>query len=147
MNNDDSLIWIAYPKKGSDIETDLNRDKLWNVFAEYKFRPVSMVSLNDRWSAVRFRSDDKVSKVHQKWKESEEYKKHIDIKKKSITPPGDLIKAFMENEGAKKFFDSLAFTNKKEYVYWIISAKRDETRSKRVRSSIEMLNSSIKSPH
>ena len=66
LNNDDSLVWIAYPKKGSNIETDLNRDILWDVFTAYNYRPVSMVSLNDSWSAVRFRSGDKVSKVHQK---------------------------------------------------------------------------------
>ena len=66
LSDDDSLVWIAYPKKGSNLETDINRDILWDVFSEYNYRPVSLVSLNDNWSAVRFRSDDNVSKAHQK---------------------------------------------------------------------------------
>jgi hypothetical protein len=140
-------VWIAYPKKGSKIETDLNRDLLWDVFAKYNFRPVSMVSLNDIWSAVRFRSGDKVSKVHQKKTESAEYKKYIDSGKKIVTPPPDLAKAFKTNKSAKKFFDSLAFSHKKEYVDWIISAKREDTRSRRLKSTIEKLNSSVKNPH
>lgn len=147
LNSDDSLVWIAYPKKGSDIDTDLNRDILWDVFSGYNFRPVSMVSLNDNWSAVRFRSGEKVSAAHQKKTESDEYRKYIDSKKKIVTPPPDLAQAFKSNKEAKKFFESLAFSHRKEYVDWIISAKKEETRSKRLKSTIEKLNSSIKNPH
>jgi hypothetical protein len=64
LSGKDSLVWIAYPKKGSDIETDLNRDRLLDVFSGYNFRPVTMVSLNDRWAAVRFRNGDRISKAH-----------------------------------------------------------------------------------
>jgi hypothetical protein len=147
LHDDNSLVWIAYPKKGSNIKTDLNRDILWDVFNRYNYRPVTMVSLNDSWAAVRFRSGEKISKVHQKKKESDEYKKHIDNKKKTVTPPDDLVKAFKTNKSAKKFFDSLSFTHKKEYVDWIISAKREDTRKRRLKSTIEKLNSSIKDPH
>jgi len=147
LNDSDSILWIAYPKKGSNIKTDLNRDEIWDVFNAYNYKPVSMISLNESWSAVRFRSNENISKVHKQKTESEEYKSHIDTKKRIVIPPGDLEEAFKKNKDAKKFFESLTFTHRKEYVDWIISAKRKETRSKRVYSTIERLKSNLKNPH
>jgi len=147
LNDNDSILWIAYPKKGSSIKTDLNRDKIWDVFNSYNYRPVSMVSLDENWSSVRFRSNENISTAHKKKAESEEYKSHIDSKNRIVIPPGDLKEAFKKNKDAKKFFESLAFTHKKEYVDWIISAKRKETRNKRVFNTIERLKSNLKNPH
>ncbi len=51
----DSLFWIAYPKGTSKIETDVNRDILWNEAKPYGFRPVAQVAIDSDWSALRFR--------------------------------------------------------------------------------------------
>lgn len=45
-------LWIAYPKAN---KTDINRDSLWPIGAEYGFRPISQVAIDDTWSALRFR--------------------------------------------------------------------------------------------
>jgi uncharacterized protein YdeI (YjbR/CyaY-like superfamily) len=37
------------------------------------------------------------------------------------------------------YFDSLAFSHRKEYVQWIESAKKEETRTKRIEQAIEKL--------
>ena len=50
----DKLAWIAYPKAGQ-LGTDLNRDKLAAALADRGVRPVRQVSLDDVWSALRFR--------------------------------------------------------------------------------------------
>ena len=50
----DRLTWIAYPKAGQ-LGTDLNRDSLAAALAEQGVRPVRQVSLDDVWSALRFR--------------------------------------------------------------------------------------------
>lgn len=39
----------------------------------------------------------------------------------------------------KKFFDSLAYTHRKEYSSWITSAKKSETRERRLEKLLEML--------
>jgi hypothetical protein len=39
----------------------------------------------------------------------------------------------------KTFFDSLAFTHRREYVDWINQAKRPETRANRIAKALEML--------
>lgn len=50
----DKLSWIAYPKAGQ-LDTDLNRDKLWEALKAERIKPVRQVSLDDVWSALRFR--------------------------------------------------------------------------------------------
>jgi len=44
--------------------------------------------------------------------------------------PADFGKALAKNKQEKKFFETLSFTNRKEYVEWIVIAKREETRNK-----------------
>ena len=46
----------------------------------------------------------------------------------------------------KTFFETLSFTNKKEYVEWIVTAKREETRNNRIEGTIERLLKGWKNP-
>ena len=50
----DGLAWIAYPKAGQ-LGTDLSRDVLWKLVKPLGIQPVRQVSLDDVWSAMRFR--------------------------------------------------------------------------------------------
>lgn len=45
-------LWIAYPKGN---RSDINRDTLWPIVAEYGMRPIGQVAVDDVWSALRFR--------------------------------------------------------------------------------------------
>ncbi len=54
----DGLIWVAYPKGGA-LETDLNRDVLREVLAKHGLQGVSLVALDETWSATRFRRSAK----------------------------------------------------------------------------------------
>jgi hypothetical protein len=48
-----AYVWIAYPKGG---RADINRDNLWPMVADAAgMRPITQVSLDDTWSALRFR--------------------------------------------------------------------------------------------
>ena len=51
----DGLLWISYPKRSAKVETDITRDKGWDVVASAGLRPVTQVSVNEVWSALRFR--------------------------------------------------------------------------------------------
>jgi hypothetical protein len=51
---EDRLAWIAYPKAGK-LGTDINRDSLASAVAELGVRPVRQISIDDVWSALRFR--------------------------------------------------------------------------------------------
>jgi hypothetical protein len=50
----DRLAWIAYPKAGQ-LGTDLNRDLLSKMVKPFGIQPVRQISIDDTWSAMRFR--------------------------------------------------------------------------------------------
>ena len=50
----DRLAWISYPK-GGRLGTDPNRDRLAAALAAHGVQPVRQVSIDDTWSALRFR--------------------------------------------------------------------------------------------
>jgi hypothetical protein len=49
-----ALTWVAYPKAGQ-LGTDLNRDSLAAALSARGVRPVRQISIDDVWSALRFR--------------------------------------------------------------------------------------------
>ena len=51
---DDRLAWLAYPKAGQ-LETELSRDILREQTKSRGVRPVRQVSIDEVWSALRFR--------------------------------------------------------------------------------------------
>jgi hypothetical protein len=48
------LFWIS-PKGSSKVPTDLNRDVFWGALEHLGVRPVTQVSVDEVWSALRFR--------------------------------------------------------------------------------------------
>ena len=61
-----------------------------------------------------------------------------DTPREVVVPP-DLEAALVPEPVARAFFDALSYTHRKEYVRWIESAKREETRVRRVEKTVEML--------
>ena len=58
----DGLLWISYPKGSSKVKTDLSRDILWEKMADTDWRPVSLISIDETWSAMRFRPAEVVGR-------------------------------------------------------------------------------------
>jgi uncharacterized protein YdeI (YjbR/CyaY-like superfamily) len=56
-----------------------------------------------------------------------------------VTVPADLRAALGRNAKARAVFEGFAPSHKREYVEWIVEAKRDETRATRLRRTIEWL--------
>ncbi|MEO1288264.1 MAG: hypothetical protein AAFV93_10885 [Chloroflexota bacterium] len=59
---ENGILWISYPKKSSKVETDISRDVGWDVMDTHDYRPVMQVSIDDTWSALRWRPKDQVGK-------------------------------------------------------------------------------------
>jgi len=53
--------------------------------------------------------------------------------------PGYIAKALKTNSSAWKFFRELAPTYRRDFVVWIHTAKRPDTRARRIRESISLL--------
>jgi uncharacterized protein YdeI (YjbR/CyaY-like superfamily) len=60
----------------------------------------------------------------------------LDAVEALIVPP-DLQQALDQNETAKRNFEAFSNSTKKNILFWIDSAKRSETRSKRIAQTIE----------
>ena len=58
----DSILWFAYPKGTSKIKTDINRDTIRVTGEEFNITTVTAISIDETWSALRFRPIDKVGK-------------------------------------------------------------------------------------
>jgi hypothetical protein len=137
------LLWIAYPKGG---KTDLTRDKGWECLEKIKMRWLALISFDDDWSAFLMqnappKAESTASKDYHAT--SAEW---ADPKTKTVRMPDDLAAAFKKNSEARRFYEALAYTNKKEYVMWVVGAKREETRTARVKGTIEKLLAGLKNP-
>lgn len=69
-----------------------------------------------------------------------------DTEPRLVTVPEDFQKALNKNKQARVFFEALSYTHRKEYVRWMESAKKQETRQRRLQRSIEMLTGGVKHP-
>jgi uncharacterized protein YdeI (YjbR/CyaY-like superfamily) len=52
--------------------------------------------------------------------------------KAAIEPPEDLLEALAENEAALATFQGFSPSSRREYVEWVVDAKRPETRGSRI---------------
>lgn len=61
------------------------------------------------------------------------------VRKPVPTTPPDLAAALKKNARARATFEGFSPSHKREYVEWITSAKRDETRQRRLDEAVRML--------
>jgi len=54
------VLWITYPKQTGAIKSDLNRDSLVALTEPTGWRPVTLIAVDDSWSALRLRPKDEV---------------------------------------------------------------------------------------
>ena len=143
------IVWVYYPKGTSKLQTDLSRDKGWDcLLAEgNKLTWISLISFDDTWSVFGFRAKTEADKNKEaKPKEEREIFKWVNPQTKEVKLPIDLAAALKKNKKAVDFFNTLSFTNKKEYIEWIVTAKQEATRKERVDGTIERLNKCWKNP-
>lgn len=51
----ETTLWITFPKGTSGLQTDLTRDKGWDPIRDTNLRWVTLISINQSWSAFGFR--------------------------------------------------------------------------------------------
>jgi hypothetical protein len=62
-----------------------------------------------------------------------------DEEDRNIEIPSDMEEAMNENLDAKAVFTKLSYTGKKDYIKWIMDAKKAETRMSRIKKAIDLL--------
>jgi len=118
--------WIDSVKKTIDTE------KYKQYFSKRKAK--------SNWSKI---NKDKVKTLIEEGLMKNEGYKCIEIAKKNdswtildtveaLEIPEDLKEAFLNHTGSMEYFNSLSKSAKKSLLYWVVSAKRKETRQKRI---------------
>ncbi len=133
------------------MQTDLTRDNGWDCISSSEWQFLSLISLDDKWSAFSFRlAGAEPVKVRRTLRDTsseiQPENPYIDTVNRKITLPEDLAEVLAQNEKAALFYEKLSFTNRREYVVWITEAKRAETRQKRLEQTIEKLLAGLKNP-
>lgn len=144
----DAVFWITYPKKSSGIETDLGMMKDWDQLAEYGFTGVAAAAVNETWTALRFRPQEK-SKSSDTCNDNikqNEYSAYIDVDNRQVTLPTEIAEFLQKTPNALDFYQQLSYSNKKEYVLWILTAKQEKTREERLGKMVEKLSAGKKNP-
>ncbi len=134
----EAKFWVAYPKASSKIASDLCRDDSWDFIAEHGFEIVRLIAVDNLWSAARFKKPDAVPKKSASFS-SINPAPGVDYVNRTIEVPKELQKLLDKNKTAAAFFDELAFSHKREYVEWIVSAKKEETKARRLETTMEKL--------
>ncbi len=143
------IVWVYYPKGTSKIQTDLTRDKGWDcLLAEGdKLKWISLISFDTTWSVFGFRTKNEADKKKEGRPNVErEIFNWINPATKEVTLPDELTAALKKNKKLEAYFHTLAFSHKKEYIEWIVTAKREETKAERVKGTIERLTKGWKNP-
>ena len=143
----DVICWIYYPKGTSKIQTDLTRDKGWEALLEHKeLQWLSLISFDDTWSTFACRLKTEADKKKELNAKPREIWNYVDPVKKTVRIPEDLESSLKKSKKANEFFKTLSFSNKKEYIEWVVTARREETRRDRVKGSVERLEKGWKNP-
>ncbi len=144
----DMILWITYPKKSSGILSDLEMMGSWDEPAKYGLRTVAAASIDKTWTAIRLKPQglSKLSDFCNEEVKKNEHAAFIDVINKRIHLPPEMHEILSRSSNAMAFYQSLSFSNKKEYVVWILSAKQQKTKTERLTKLVEKLLLQKKNP-
>ena len=109
------------PRKENSVWSESNKKRVELLIAEKKMKPAGMQKVE-------------AAKQNGNWD------KVISPPVIDLSIPAELKQALVKNKQATEFFENLSNSHKKEYLGWIKTAKRSETRERRINETIRMLN-------
>jgi uncharacterized protein YdeI (YjbR/CyaY-like superfamily) len=124
QKRDEECFLLTFSKrKPKSVWSALNKKRLEKLIADGKMTPAGLATIeiakeNGSWTSI-----DKVE---------------------AMEMPEALTKAFKKNKRAKENFDAFPPSAKKGIYQWIITAKTDETRNKRVIETVELAAKNIR---
>jgi uncharacterized protein YdeI (YjbR/CyaY-like superfamily) len=117
--DDESWLQRFSPRGPKSIWSKINRSKALVLIKSGRMRPGGLAAIE-------------TAKKNGQWKGA--YDSH-----RTATPPADLQKALNKNPGAKTFFASLDSQNRYAVLFRIQTAKKADTRKKKIEKLVEML--------
>lgn len=144
-----TICWIFYPKAKSKLASDLNLMQSWEDLKTFNLTPCGSAAINETWTALRIKPETEMKRSGLGNTEilQNDFGKYIDVVNKLITLPEDLEIELKNQPTAFNFYQGLSYSNRKEYVLWVLSAKQEKTRLDRIQKTIEKLSADKKNPN
>lgn len=137
--DDGALLWIAYPKKTGRIKSEITRDNGWETVLAAGYEAVTQIAVDEDWSALRFRKSEAIGpKLRDVPMESRQVER-VDFVNRTVVFPTDVLQALKPHKELQTLLEGMSFSHKKEYAEAIVTAKKPETRARRIEKMIEML--------
>ncbi len=117
---DDEKHMVRFsPRRTNSIWSEHNKRRVHTLIKEGRMTPAGLAAIrqakaNGQWIKAAAREDITVM-------------------------PADLTRALAANERARLNFEALAPSYRRQFIYWIAIAKRDETRRRRIEETIDLL--------
>lgn len=112
------------PRKANSKWSELNKKRALKMIKAGKMAEAGLAKIRE-------------AKDNDKWSETAQVKKEL------VLPPS-LKKILMRNEKTWKNFNGLTPSYKRLYAGWILSAKKEETRQRRLKEAMELLEKNKK---
>jgi uncharacterized protein YdeI (YjbR/CyaY-like superfamily) len=112
------------PRKSGSVWSETNKRRVVKMIKQGRMTPIGLAKIqeakkNGEWDKASQRDDTSVV-------------------------PDDLKHALQANKQAQRNFETVSRSQKRLFIYWITSAKRDETRQRRIRKTMQMLRDNEK---
>ena len=107
------------PRKDKSVWSQLNKKRVDKMIKQGRMTEAGMAKI-------------KAARKNGSWNQDARPQISFDV-------PPELAKALARNKKAKKNFDNLALSYRKHYIGWIATAKRPETKERRIAESIALL--------
>ena len=112
------------PRRRGSIWSESNKRRVARMIAQGRMTEIGLAKVEE-------------AKRNGEWDKATQREDVTDI-------PRELEQALQANKRAQRNFDTLAPSHKRQYIYWITDAKKDETRRRRIRVAITMLKENRK---
>ncbi len=143
-----TICWIIYPKAKSKLASDLNLMQSWDALKVYHLEPCASAAIDGVWTALRIKPEGttKKSGLANEDIAKNDYGDYIDIVRKIVTLPEEINTELIKTPVAFSNYEKLSYSNKKEYVLWVLSAKQEKTKTDRMNKMVEKLLAGKKNP-
>lgn len=122
--DDETFCQKFTPRKGTSQWSESNKKRVEKLIREGKMTKIGLAKIE-------------AAKRTGKWETP------VTSRQEFKMPP-ELAEALASNKEAGENFDKLASSHQRQYVGWVASAKKEETRKKRVKEAIELLEQNRK---
>jgi len=117
--DEESHVRKFTPRKDGSKWSDLNKKRVGKLIREERMTAAGMAKIE-------------IAKQNGQWDKPDQPRIQFEM-------PAEFQAALDQNSIAQEVFNTLIKTDQKQYITWIATAKRPETREKRIKEAIELL--------